>query len=136
MRRGDEAGRDIAVAKAKFVVLQKRLGISRSSLQRTLRALIDAGLVKKNPGYGHPMRPEYLLTERGAKVGAPAQALIAQDKLDDARALLEGVILQDGSISDAYAQLASIEHNEGDAPAALAHLDRAISAERGARASV
>ncbi|MGH2451320.1 MAG: winged helix-turn-helix transcriptional regulator, partial [Candidatus Limnocylindria bacterium] len=50
---------------SRFVTLSNRLALSRESLRRTLTALIDAGLVMKNPGYGHPLRPEYILTERG-----------------------------------------------------------------------
>ncbi len=46
----------------RFVVLINRLGISRDSLTTTLAALFDMNLVMKNPGYGHPMRPEYVLT--------------------------------------------------------------------------
>lgn len=53
---------------AKFVTLAKALGASRSSLSASLSDLIDQGLVMKNPGYGHPMRPEYLLTERGKSI--------------------------------------------------------------------
>jgi len=58
---------------AKLVTLQRRLGASRELLKRTLLFLIDARLVLRNPGYGHPMRPEYLLTPAG-RVLAPACA--------------------------------------------------------------
>ena len=61
---------------AKFVTLQRQLGVSRSSLQRTLRALIEIGLVRKNEGYGHPLRPEYLLTSVGRRVGGPASEMM------------------------------------------------------------
>lgn len=60
------------------MTLQKRLGASRDSLQRALAALILEGLVRRNPGYGHPMRPEYLLTDSGRKVAALSAALVAQ----------------------------------------------------------
>jgi len=53
----------------KFITLVNRLGISRDSLRKTLKALIDAGWVSKNPGYGHPLRPEYLPTRSGARLG-------------------------------------------------------------------
>src|ERR671932_1580387 len=52
----------------RFVVLSKSLGVGRESLRRTLDALIELGLVRRNPGYGHPLRPEYLLTRRGEAV--------------------------------------------------------------------
>jgi len=53
---------------AKFITLINRLGVSRDALSRTLGALIDQGLVSRNPGYGHPMRPEYVLTVRGGRL--------------------------------------------------------------------
>ena len=49
---------------AKFVTLANRLELGHSTLKRCLNALIDLGLVRRNPGYGHPLRPEYLLTAR------------------------------------------------------------------------
>ncbi len=53
----------------KFVTLVNRLGISRDSLRNTLRALIEAGWARRNPGYGHPLRPEYTPTASGARLG-------------------------------------------------------------------
>ncbi len=53
----------------KFVTLVNRLGISRDSLRNTLRALIEAGWARRNPGYGHPLRPEYIPTASGARLG-------------------------------------------------------------------
>ena len=52
----------------KFITLVRRLGIGRDSLCRTLNALIDHGWVRRNPGHGHPLRPEYILTRAGAKL--------------------------------------------------------------------
>jgi DNA-binding HxlR family transcriptional regulator len=62
---------------SRFVTLSNRLGLGRESLRRTLTALIEAGLVMKNPGYGHPLRPEYVLTERGRAVAPACARLIA-----------------------------------------------------------
>jgi DNA-binding HxlR family transcriptional regulator len=64
-------------AGSRFVTLAHRLGLSRESLRRTLAALIEAGLVARNPGYGHPLRPEYVLTERGAHVAPHCGDLVA-----------------------------------------------------------
>jgi DNA-binding HxlR family transcriptional regulator len=64
-------------------MLSNRLGLGRESLRRTLTALIEAGLVMKNPGYGHPLRPEYVLTERGQAVAPACARLMATlDRLD------------------------------------------------------
>jgi DNA-binding HxlR family transcriptional regulator len=52
---------------AKFVTLANQLGVSRVSLSQSLKALIAAGWVKRNPGYGHPLRPEYVLTAEGKR---------------------------------------------------------------------
>jgi DNA-binding HxlR family transcriptional regulator len=60
----------------RFVVLVNRLGVGRESLRRTLGSLIDLGLVRRNPGYGHPLRPEYLLTRRGAEVARRCSRLL------------------------------------------------------------
>lgn len=54
---------------AKFVTLIKRLGLSRDSLSTTLATLIAKRWVRRNPGHGHPLRPEYVLTAAGAQLG-------------------------------------------------------------------
>jgi DNA-binding HxlR family transcriptional regulator len=61
---------------SRFAALAGVLGLSRESLRRTLDALIELGLVARNPGYGHPLRPEYTLTERGARVAARCRRLL------------------------------------------------------------
>jgi DNA-binding HxlR family transcriptional regulator len=68
---------------SRFVNLSRRLGIGRDSLRRTLAWLIEQGLVMQNPGYGHPLRPEYLLTARGRALAPACTALLrALDELD------------------------------------------------------
>jgi len=62
---------------AKFVTLAKRLGVRRGSLSSSLRHLVANGLVRRNAGYGHPLRPEYLLSKRGVAIGGDCQALAA-----------------------------------------------------------
>ncbi len=53
---------------AKFVTLHSRLGVGRATLRATLDDLIAEGWVLRNPGHGHPMRPEYKLTAAGARL--------------------------------------------------------------------
>ena len=40
-------------------------GASRTALSQSLDHLIEIGLLERNPGYGHPLRPEFRLTELG-----------------------------------------------------------------------
>ncbi len=61
---------------AKLVTLHRSLGASRDAIRRTLAGLVAIGLVAPNPGYGHPMRPEYVLTPAGRTI-APAAAALA-----------------------------------------------------------
>ena len=61
---------------SRFVTLSRILGLSRESLRRTLAALIDSGLVGRNPGYGHPLRPEYVLTSSGERIAAACRPLV------------------------------------------------------------
>ena len=58
----------------RFITLQKSLGASRDALRASLDALTDAELVDRNPGYGHPLRPEYVLTDRGVPLAPAAEA--------------------------------------------------------------
>lgn len=68
---------------AKFVTLVNRLGASRDTVSFTLKHLISTGIVMKNPGYGHPMRPEYILTGAGERLGGSCVALVAAiDSMD------------------------------------------------------
>lgn len=68
---------------ARFVELVHALGVGRESLRRTLAALTRAGLVARNPGYGHPLRPEYLpTTAAGRRCGELLAALAKLGALD------------------------------------------------------
>jgi DNA-binding HxlR family transcriptional regulator len=62
---------------SRFVTLTNRVGVGRESLRRTLAGLIEGGLVTRNPGYGHPLRPEYVLTPRGLRVAPVCGDLLA-----------------------------------------------------------
>lgn len=56
----------------KFVTLINRLEASDRAIRQALDYLIEVGWVMRNPGYGHPMRPEYILTEVGISIGPAA----------------------------------------------------------------
>ncbi len=60
----------------KFVTLAAHLNGSRAALKASLGLLETLDLVIPNPGHGHPMRPEYVLTAQGALLTQPAKALI------------------------------------------------------------
>jgi DNA-binding HxlR family transcriptional regulator len=53
---------------ARFAVLLRRLPISRESLTRTLQAAIQGGWITRAARSGHPLRPEYRLSEKGKSV--------------------------------------------------------------------
>src|SRR6476619_5093905 len=67
---------------ARFVELQRRLGVGRESLRRALDALVDQGLVRANEGYGHALRPEYVVSEPGRRAAATAARVLAAGPSD------------------------------------------------------
>jgi len=67
---------------SRFAVIERRFSLSRNSLTRTLAYLREQGWVMPNPGHGHPLRPEYVLTDSGRAIGA------ACERIEDVRARL------------------------------------------------
>ncbi|MEM7309997.1 MAG: winged helix-turn-helix transcriptional regulator [Planctomycetota bacterium] len=61
----------------RFAPLMRRLGVARASLRRTLDSLEAQGLARPNPGYGHPLRPEIVLTPRGKALGPWCEGFVA-----------------------------------------------------------
>lgn len=59
----------------RFVELQSALRLSPASLQNALEAAFALGLAERNPGYGHPLRPEYVPTAAGLLLAGPWLAL-------------------------------------------------------------
>ncbi|MEY8832858.1 winged helix-turn-helix transcriptional regulator [Phaeobacter italicus] len=47
-------------------------GAGRTAFAQSLDHLIELGLLERNPGYGHPLRPEFRLTPLGKTVAAMA----------------------------------------------------------------
>ncbi|MGB0844935.1 MAG: winged helix-turn-helix transcriptional regulator, partial [Alphaproteobacteria bacterium] len=52
--------------------LISKTGAGRTAVQNSLNHLIELGLVKRNSGHGHPLRPEYVLTSLGRRCGETA----------------------------------------------------------------
>lgn len=63
---------------ARFAVMARAFGLSHHSLTRCLAYLRAAGWLVPNPGHGHPLRPEYLLSEDGRPVGALCERIAEQ----------------------------------------------------------
>lgn len=50
-------------------------GASRTAFAQSMDHLIELGLLERNPGYGHPLRPEFRLTKLGKTVAAVADKI-------------------------------------------------------------
>lgn len=50
-------------------------GASRTAFAQSMDHLIELGLLERNPGYGHPLRPEFRLTSLGKSVAAIADKI-------------------------------------------------------------
>ncbi len=79
---------------SRFVPLANRLGLSRDALRQTLDALIESGLVMRNPGYGHPSRPEYVLTASGRRIAPICAKVLESSRRHD----IEDVVLKKWSM--------------------------------------
>ncbi len=51
-------------------------GASRTAFASSLNHLYELGLVEKNPGHGHPLRPEFRLTVQGKIIAATANRIL------------------------------------------------------------
>jgi DNA-binding HxlR family transcriptional regulator len=65
---------------SKFVTLINRLKLSRGSLSRTLQIMLELQLITHNTIYAHPLRPEYILSNRSKNLARHAHNLIPQLK--------------------------------------------------------
>ncbi len=61
----------------KLATLTYRLGSARQPVRDALDTLIELGLVMPNPGYGHPLRPEYVLTRAGERAAPECARLMS-----------------------------------------------------------
>ena len=53
---------------ARLGALAARFGAARDPIRDAVATLETLGLVQRNPGHGHPLRPEIVLTERGRRL--------------------------------------------------------------------
>ena len=58
-------------------------GASRTAFAQSMDHLIKSGLLERNPGYGHPLRPEFRLTQLGKEAAAIADKIQRVSSEDD-----------------------------------------------------
>lgn len=58
-------------------------GAGRTAFAQSMGHLISLGLLERNPGYGHPLRPEFRLTLRGVAAAALAHKIQSATKNED-----------------------------------------------------
>jgi len=61
---------------------------SRTSFASSLEHLLQLGLLERNPGYGHPLRPEFRLTRNGVRIAETASRIVKAVPEDGEFALL------------------------------------------------
>jgi DNA-binding HxlR family transcriptional regulator/peroxiredoxin len=79
--------RDIAGGVTRFEALQRSLGVSRRALTERLAALVDHGVLRREPYSEHPPRHDYLLTPKGVGL---LPVLIALQEWGDRHVLGDG----------------------------------------------
>lgn len=58
-------------------------GAGRTAFAQSLVHLFDLGLLERNPGHGHPLRPEFRLTDMGKIAAALADRVLAGTQEED-----------------------------------------------------
>ncbi len=62
-------------------------GASRTAFGQSMDHLLEIRLIERNPGHGHPLRPEFRLTQQGKRAAAIAHKIRSITQ-DDDQALL------------------------------------------------
>lgn len=65
---------------SRVVIMHRHFGISRGILKSSLKRLMDADLIMENPGHGHPMRAEYILTAKGQLIAPFCLAVLEEGR--------------------------------------------------------
>ena len=55
----------------------------RTAFGQSLQYLVEIGMLERNPGHGHPLRPEFRLTEAGTQAASMAAAVLALVEEDE-----------------------------------------------------
>ena len=63
--------------------LLKATGASRTAFAQSLQHLIEIGLLERNPGHGHPLRPEFRLTPLGVEMAGLANKILKATEASD-----------------------------------------------------
>jgi len=50
-------------------------GAGRTAFTQSMDHLVEIGMTERNPGHGHPLRPEFRLTKKGKEVAAIANQI-------------------------------------------------------------
>ncbi len=58
-------------------------GAGRTAFAQSMDHLIEIGLIERNPGYGHPLRPEFRLTHLGVSAAAIAHKVYEVSTQED-----------------------------------------------------
>ena len=69
-------------------MLLKETGAGRTAFAQSLAHLVALGLVERNPGHGHPLRPEFRLTAQGHAMAGVAHRIDALGLGEPGRLLL------------------------------------------------
>ena len=51
-------------------------GAGRTAFVQSLNHLVELGLIARNPGHGHPLRPEFVLTDEGKEMAALSHRIV------------------------------------------------------------
>jgi DNA-binding HxlR family transcriptional regulator/peroxiredoxin len=93
--------RDIAGGVTRFEALQRSLGVSRRALTERLAALVEHGVLRREPYSEHPPRHDYVLTPKGEGL---LPVLIALQEWGDRH------VLGDGSLTATAAPTSAEAH--------------------------
>lgn len=76
---------------ARQAPLLQRTGAGRTAFAQSLAHLVALGLLERNPGHGHPLRPEFRLTQIGQRAARLAHEVTRVAQADGESAILRRV---------------------------------------------